>query len=55
MADTFFVRPEDAQRTIDAKIERLRQRIKNAKWYEGEAARLANILLGVLDLLGDEL
>ena len=50
-----MVEATEMQRSIDAKIERLRQRLKNAKWYEGESARLACILLGILDLLGDEL
>jgi hypothetical protein len=54
MADA-FVRSESDQRTVDDKIARLRARLKNAKWYEGEPARLANVVLGILDLLGDEL
>lgn len=39
------------QRTIDAKIERLRQRLKDAPID----ANVRAILLGILDLLGDEL
>jgi hypothetical protein len=44
----------DRQRTIEASIERLRQRLKNK---EGPITigRLRAVLLGILDLLGDEL
>lgn len=44
---------QDAERsrTIDAKIARLRQRLKDAPLD----ANVRAILLGVLDLLGDEL
>ena len=41
----------DEQRTIDAKIARLRQRLKNAPID----ANVRALLLGVLDLLTDEL
>lgn len=43
--------PNNEQRTIDAKIARLRQRLKEA--HIDHNVRI--ILLGVLDLLGDEL
>lgn len=46
--DKFFRRVED-QRSIEAKIERLRQRAKNLP------ADVRAVILGVLDLLGDEL
>lgn len=41
----------DEQRTIEAKIERLRQRLKNAPIDYN----LRSLLLGILDLLADEL
>ena len=40
-----------AQRTIDAKIERLRVRLKQTPMDHA----LRAVLLGILDLLGDEL
>ena len=42
----------EEQRTIDAKIDRLRQRVKQAPHIDGSTR---GILLGILDLLGDEL
>ena len=42
---------EEQQRTIDAKIARLRERLKTAPID----ANVRAILLGILDLLGDEL
>ena len=41
----------DEQRTIEAKIARLRQRLKDAPID----ANVRSLLLGILDLLGDEL
>ncbi len=43
--------PTAAGRTIDAKIERLRTRLKTAPID----ANVKALLLGILDLLGDEL
>ena len=43
----------DKQRTADAKIARLRARIKDAGWKMEASVRV--ILLGILDLLDDEL
>ena len=46
---------DDAQqRTIDAKIERLRARVKRIK-EDGGVGDYVGVLLGILDLLGDEL
>ena len=42
-----------AQRTTDAKIERLRMRLKQTPIYADSALRA--VLLGILDLLSDEL
>jgi hypothetical protein len=42
----------EEQRTIDAKIARLRQRLKDAQGIDNSVRA---ILLGILDLLGDEL
>ena len=41
----------DEQRTIEAKIARLRERLKNAPID----ANVRSLLLGILDLLADEL
>ncbi len=49
---------DERQRSISAKIERLRQRAKRAKRLVPDDPRVAvivDILLGILDLLGDEL
>ena len=45
------VRPEQTDRTIEGKIARLRQRLKDAPLD----ANVRAILNGVLDLLADEL
>ena len=45
----------EQQRTIEARIERLRERIKRMAINDSRAIAVAGILLGVLDLLGDEL
>ena len=42
----------DEQRTIEAKIARLRQRIKELQRID---SAVAGVLLGILDLLADEL
>lgn len=44
----------ERQRTIEASIERLRQRLKN-KDGPITIGQLRAVLLGILDLLGDEL
>jgi hypothetical protein len=52
---------DERQRSISAKIERLRQRAKShakltrAGQHRDERLDLVGILLGILDLLGDEL
>ncbi len=43
------------QRSINAKIERLRQRLKQHAEEERRDKLIVGILLGILDLLGDEL
>ncbi len=45
----------ERSRTIEAKIERLRQRVKNLKRGSPLWSQTLDILLGILDLLGDEL
>ncbi len=45
---------DERQRSIDAKIERLRQRLKNMR-EPITIGQLRAVLLGILDLLGDEL
>jgi hypothetical protein len=47
----------ERQRTIEASIERLRQRTKRLAREDPakQAVVLVGILLGILDLLGDEL
>lgn len=49
---TTFERPAEEQRTVDDKINRLRARIKQAVFVD---ANVRALLLGILDLLGDEL
>ena len=51
MKDYEVSQDEQRNRTIDAKIARLRMRLKDAPMD----ANVRAILLGVLDLLGDEL
>lgn len=48
---------DERQRSINAKIERVRKRVKQAQFNATSAAEvnLCNALLGLLDLLGDEL
>ncbi len=46
-----MARGDELERTIDAKIERLRTRLKTAPID----ANVKALLLGILDLLGDEL
>jgi hypothetical protein len=51
-----FERSPEQQRTVDAKIARLRERIKTLPMArDPNALALSAILLGMLDLLGDEL
>lgn len=45
----------ERQRTIEASIERLRQRAKRLAKDDTSAIVVVGILLGILDLLGDEL
>ncbi len=45
---------DERQRSIGAKIERLRQRVKKFERLPGLAG-ICGVLLGILDLLGDEL
>ena len=45
---------EERRRTVDAKIARLRLRLKDAP-LDSETSALRAILAGVLDLLDDEL
>ena len=45
----------DEQRTIEAKIARLRERIKRMAQDDPRAIVIAGALLGILDLLADEL
>ena len=42
---------DDKQRTTRERIERLRERLREAKTWE----QLRNVMKGVLDLLADEL
>jgi hypothetical protein len=46
---------DERQRSISAKIERLRQRAKRLAQDQPSAIVVVGILLGILDLLGDEL
>jgi hypothetical protein len=45
----------ERQRTLEASIERLRQRAKRLANDDTRAIVVVGILLGILDLLGDEL
>jgi len=45
---------DERSRSISAKIERLRQRLKNTR-EPITIGQLRAVLLGILDLLGDEL
>jgi endonuclease IV len=45
----------ERQRTLEASIERLRQRAKRLAKDDTRAIVVVGILLGILDLLGDEL
>jgi hypothetical protein len=46
---------DERVRTINAKIERLRQRAKKLVQDDPRTIVVVGILLGILDLLGDEL
>ena len=47
---------DERQRSISAKIERLRQRVKSLREHvKHRDSDVVGILLGILDLLGDEL
>jgi len=48
---------DERQRSVNASIERLRRRVKRLKDNDVDERilDLASILLGILDLLGDEL
>jgi len=45
---------DDLERTTEAKIARLRERVKRLK-EDGGAVNCIGVLLGILDLLEDEL
>lgn len=47
--------PETPDRSVEAKIDRLRQRIAKATANGAVAPALAAVLAGMLDLLADEL
>jgi len=49
-----FTRSEDDQRTVRDRIARLRARAKRIK-EDGGVGDVTGVLLGILDLLGDEL
>lgn len=51
----FMNMDNERQRTIEASIERLRQRAKRLAKDDTRAIVVVGILLGILDLLGDEL
>jgi hypothetical protein len=53
--DAPLVRAGGEQRTIDDKIARMRTRIKRLAQDDTRAIVIAGILLGILDLLADEL
>ena len=46
---------DERNRAISAKIERLRQRAKRLAQDDTRAIVVVGIILGILDLLGDEL
>ena len=46
---------DQIKRTIDDKIARLRQRLKDVPVASRDVRELRAIMLGILDLLGDEL
>lgn len=50
-----FERPAEEQRTVDGKIARLRERVKRLAQDDPHAIVVAGVVLGILDLLGDEL
>lgn len=45
----------ERQRSLEASIERLRKRVKQLAQDDPRAVIIVGILLGILDLLGDEL
>lgn len=45
----------DRDRSIDAKIARLRERLKDQNNQATPITNMKAVLLGILDLLGDEL
>lgn len=46
---------QERKRTIDARIERLRERVRQAASKARDEREFINIMMGILDLLDDEL